>query len=623
MNSVKLLLFSSLMALLSVSSFSQEAKHSFTVQNGNFVYDGKPVQIYSGEIHPARVPAAYWRHRMKMMKAMGLNALTCYVFWNYQEVAPGVWDWKTDNHNLRRFIRTAAEEGLMVILRPGPYCCAEWEFGGYPWWLQKVKDLVVRTDNKAFLDSCRTYVNQLAAQVRDLQVTHGGPIIMVQAENEFGSYVSQRPDIPLAQHKKYSAAIRQQLLDAGFDIQMFTSDGSWLFKEGSIEGALPTANGENNVENLKKAVNEHHGGVGPYMVAEYYPGWLDHWAEPFQRVKTEEVTKTIESYLKNDVNFNVYMIHGGTNFGFTSGANFSNKTNIQPDLTSYDYDAPISEAGWATPKYMALRDLMKKYVKYDVPEVPARIPVIGIPAAKLQKTVPLSALIDKMKPVVNNTPMTFEALNQGYGYVLYRRHFDQSVRGLMKIADIADYALVYVNGRKIGELNRMFDIDSIAVDIPSNATLDILVENLGRINYGARITDNLKGITKPVLINGSAVTGDWQMYKLPMSKVPDLKKYASCYVQEAPVFYESTFTLKTVGDTFLNMEDWGKGIVFVNGVNLGRYWNLGPQQTLYLPGCYLKKGKNKIVVFEQKNDFRQSSLSGIITPVLDRLPVKK
>src|SRR5574344_1178165 len=491
------LLFFLLLTIGSNGVSAQKAKHTFAIENGNFIYDGKAIQIHSGEMHPARVPAAYWRHRMKMMKAMGLNALTCYVFWNYQEVAPGVWDWKTDNHNLRRFIRTAAEEGLMVILRPGPYCCAEWEFGGYPWWLQTVKGLVIRTDNQAFLDSCRTYINQLASQVRDLQITHGGPLVMVQAENEFGSYVSQRPDIPLDQHKRYSAAIRQQLLDAGFDIQMFTSDGSWLFKGGTIEGALPTANGEGNIPNLKKVVDEYHGGVGPYMVAEFYPGWLDHWAEPFNRSSAESVVKTAKSYLENGINFNVYMVHGGTNFAFTSGANYNTKNNIQPDLTSYDYDAPISEAGWATPKFMAFRDLMKKYVKYNVPEIPKQIPVIEIPSIKLNKTVSLSDL-------------------------------------------------VYVNGEKVGELNRVFEKDSLQIDIPFNATLDILVENLGRINYGARITENLKGITTPVLINGMEITGEWKMYKLPMDKMPDVSSYAASYKAGTPVIYESSFELSSV-----------------------------------------------------------------------------
>lgn len=597
----------------------QRANHTFAVQHGNFLYDGKPIQIHSGEMHFARVPAPYWRHRLRMMKAMGLNTVTTYVFWNYHETAPGEWDWKTGNHNLREFIKDAGNEGMLVILRPGPYCCAEWEFGGYPWWLQKEKDLVIRTDNQPFLDSCKVYINQLADQVRDLQVTHGGPLVMIQAENEFGSYVAQRPDIPLSVHKKYSAAIHQQLLDAGFNIPMFTSDGSWLFKGGTIEGTLPTANGEGNIPNLKKVVNEYHGGEGPYMVAEYYPGWLDHWAEPFPKVSTESVVKQIDAYLKNGINFNFYMIHGGTNFGFTSGANYSTPKNIQPDMTSYDYDAPISEAGWATPKYNALRDLLMKQVKYKVPAVPKPIPVIQIPDIKLEKAINLFDIIKHMSPELNDTPLTFEDLNQGSGYVLYRRTFAQPIKGVLQIKGIRDYGIVYVNGTKVGDLNRVFECDSIDIDIPAKGTLDILVENMGRINYGARITDNLKGIISPVQISGLTVKGNWMMYKLPMSEMPDLSLFTDDNVSGLPVLYGATFNLSKVGDTFLNMEGWGKGIVFVNDINIGRYWKVGPQQTLYLPGCFLKKGKNKVVVFEQQNDKSQSVLSTVKVPVLDKL----
>ncbi|WP_321518149.1 beta-galactosidase [uncultured Bacteroides sp.] len=609
--------------LMSGAAVAQTAKHSFAIKDGNFLYDGKPVEIHSGEMHFARVPAPYWRHRLQMMKAMGLNAVATYVFWNYHETAPGVWDFKSENRNIREFIKTAGEEGLMVILRPGPYACAEWEFGGYPWWLQKTNGLVIRTDNKLFLDSCKVYISNLANQVRDLQITKGGPVIMVQAENEFGSYVSQRPDIPVETHKKYSAAIRKQLIDAGFDIPMFTSDGSWLFKGGAIEGALPTANGEDNVKNLKKVVDEFNGGKGPYMVAEFYPGWLDHWGEPFQKISADKVVKQTKKYLDGGVSFNLYMVHGGTNFGFTAGANNSTNKNIQPDITSYDYDAPISEAGWATPKYMGIRDLMKQYVKYDVPAIPNQIPVIEIPDIQLQKSVNLMDMVSKMEPVENDTVMTFEDLNQGHGYVLYRRHFNQPIKGEMKVTGIRDYAIVYVNGKKIGELNRVFEKDSMDVDIPFNGTLDILVENMGRINYGAKITENLKGIISPVMINGNEITGSWEMFKLPMDKMPDLAEFTTSYKAGQPVIYEGEFKVKSVGDTFLDMQQWGKGIVFINGFNIGRYWKVGPQQTLYVPGCLLKKGSNKIVVFEQLNDVKQVSLSGVKVPVLDKVVLSK
>ena len=594
-------------------------QHTFAIADGQFLYDGKPTAIYSGEMHYERVPAPYWRHRLKMMKAMGLNAVATYVFWNFHEVAPGKWDWTTDEHNLRKFVQTAQEEDMLVILRPGPYCCAEWEYGGYPWWLQQQEGLVVRCYNQPFLDACRTYVNQLADQVRDLQITHGGPIVMVQAENEFGSYVSQRPDIPLEEHKRYSAAIRQTLIDAGFDIPMFTSDGSWLFEGGAIEGALPTANGEDNVENLKKVVDAYHDGKGPYMVAEFYPGWLDHWNEPFVRVPAEHTIRQTQKYLDNGVNFNFYMVHGGTNFGFWAGANYNNETNIQPDITSYDYDAPISEAGWATEKYMGIRELMKKYVKYDVPEVPERIPVVKLPELYFDKTVDVLPLLEQQKPVTADEPLHFEDLGQGFGYVLYRRHFNQPISGVMRVPGIADFATVYVDGKKVGELNRVLDCDSLQIDIPFNSTLDILVENLGRINYGARIVENHKGITQPITIGGSRISGNWNMYGLPLSQMPAVDALPEGYKAGCPVYYRAKFTLDKVGDTFLDMEKWGKGIVFVNGHNLGRYWKVGPQQTLYLPGCWLKEGENEVVVFDQLNDHRKYSLSSVTEPVLEKL----
>lgn len=603
--------------LLTISNCFSQQKHSFEIKDGSFIYDGKLIQIHSGEMHFARVPKAYWKQRLQMIKAMGLNTVATYIFWNYHETSPGVWDFKTGNKNIREFIKTAQEVGLMVILRPGPYACAEWEFGAYPWWLQNEKSLVIRSYNKPFLDSCKIYIDKLAEQVRSLQVTKGGPIIMVQAENEFGSYVEQRKDISLEDHKKYSAAIKQQLVDAGFDVPLFTSDGSWLFNGGSIAGALPTANGEDNIKTLKKAVNEYHDGKGPYMVAEFYPGWLDHWAEPFQKVATEKVVAQAEKYLKAGVSFSFYMVHGGSNFGFTSGANYDEKHNIQPDITSYDYDAPISEAGWETPKYKALRRLFQQYVSYKIPGVPAPLPVISIPSIRLTKAVDLFDFKQKIIPVENDTPQTFESLNQGYGYVLYSKKIEKPTIGKLQINGLRDYAIVYVNGGKVATLNRNQNNYSCDISLPLNATLNILVENMGRINYGAEIVHNLKGIISPVMIDSLEIKGNWKMYRLPMDVAPDLESFKNKYTKNRPVIYNGSFNLEKTGDTFLDMRLWGKGIVFVNGFNLGRYWNAGPQQTLYLPGCWLKKGLNKIVIFEQENVAEHTEIASISKPILD------
>ena len=612
--------------LLSTSfTYGQEKKSGFEIKNGHFLLNGEVVSIHSGEMHYSRIPHQYWRHRLQMMKAMGLNTVATCVFWNFHEPEPGKWDF-TGDRNLAEFIRIAGEEGMMVILRPGPYVCAEWEFGGYPWWLQNVEGMEIRRDNPAFLHYTELYIKRLYQEVGDLQITKGGPIIMVQCENEFGSYVSQRKDIPLEDHRRYNAKIKQQLADAGFNVPLFTSDGSWLFEGGATEGALPTANGESNIANLKKAVNKYNNGEGPYMVAEFYPGWLDHWAEPFPLVSASKIARKTEDYLQNDVSFNFYMVHGGTNFGFTSGANYNEEHDIQPDLTSYDYDAPISEAGWVTPKYDSIRNVIKKYVSYDVPDPPPAIPVIEIPSIPLTKVADVLAYTGTQPKIENAIPLTFEQLNQPYGYVLYERNFNQPISGTMEIKGLRDYAVVYVNGKQIGELNRYFKNYSMEIDIPFNAKLSILVENMGRINYGSQITFNTKGIISPVMINGIEIEGDWEMTKLPMAETPEMNFLPNTIVNaqslsKKPVVYEGTFQLKETGDTFLDMSEWGKGIVFINGINIGRYWHVGPQQTLYVPGVWLKKGENTIVIFEQLNKEPKTEIRTVKTPVLQNLRV--
>tara|TARA_R110000751_G_scaffold34864_2_gene86207 strand:- start:283 stop:1224 length:942 start_codon:yes stop_codon:yes gene_type:complete len=311
------------------------------------------------------------------------------------------------------------------------------------------------------------------------------------------------------------------------------------------------------------------------------------------------------------------MAHGGTNFGFTSGANYNEEHDIQPDITSYDYDAPISEAGWVTPKYDSIRALMQHYVPYDIPEVPEQIPVIEISNISLSKKTDALSYIKKQNPVTSDSPLTFEELEQGYGYVLYKKRFTQPINGTLKVPGLRDFATVYVNGKKAGVLNRVFNTYEMPIKIPFNGSLEILVENMGRINYGSEIVNNLKGIIKPVTINDYEITGGWEMYKAPFVEVPqDLK--SETIKTGRPVIYSGNFELDNLGDTFLDVSDLGKGIVFVNGHNLGRYWQVGPQQTLYVPGCWLKEN-NKIVVFEQLNEKQVTELSGVKKPVLEDL----
>lgn len=609
----------SLIIFFFASHMVYSQKGNLEIKDGHFVLNGKPFAIYSGEMHYPRVPSEYWKHRLQMMKAMGLNTVTTYVFWNYHEESPGKWNFSGEK-DLRKFIKTAQEVGLYVIIRPGPYVCAEWEFGGYPWWLQKDKSLEIRTDNKAFLQQCEKYINQLAKQVIPLQINNGGPVIMVQAENEFGSYVAQRKDISLEKHRTYSHKIKDFLVKSGLSVPFFTSDGSSLFKGGSIEGALPTANGESDIDVLKKVVNEYHNGKGPYMVAEYYPGWLDHWAEPFPRVSTEEVVKQTELYLKNDVSFNYYMVHGGTNFGFTSGANYDKDHDIQPDMTSYDYDAPISEAGWATPKYNALRNIFQKINKEKLSEIPKAPKMITFKNIRFSKTVSLFDIIKKQTPVKADQPLSFEDLNTGHGYVLYRKKFEQDGKGKLDIKGLRDYANIYINGVWKGELNRYYKKYDLDIEIQSGDVLDILVENMGRINYGAEIVHNLKGIISPVILNGHEIKGSWEMFTLPFDVMPKIDADSKSIVSKTPVIKEAQFNLDETGDTFLDMRNFGKGIVFVNGRNIGRYWSkVGPQLTLYVPGVWLKKGKNTIQIFEQINDKDIYEIGSIDTPILDQI----
>lgn len=584
-------------------------QHTFALGDSVFLLDGKPFQIISGELHYVRIPEAYWKDRLHKARAMGLNTVAVYCMWNMHEPEPGKWVFK-GNEDVARFVKLAAEEGLWVILRPGPYVCAEWEFGGYPWWLLKDKDIQVRSRDPRFMKASREYLMQLGKQLAPLQITNGGPIIMVQVENEYGSFGNDTT---------YERQIAHDVRDAGFTVPFFTADGDWLFKNAALPGILPGANGEGDPVKLKKLVNEFHDGKGPYFVPELYPGWLDHWGHPFVKVAADRVVKETKGLLDAGVSINFYMWHGGTNFGFMNGANYTNKEPIQPDITSYDYDAPLSEAGVPTEKYMALRKLIMNYLPADerakVPPVPAAPHFISIPDISLKQN---ASLFNNLPKAIHNTnPLNMEALDQGYGYVLYRTTLQNGGNGLLSIDGLRDYAEVFINGKSVGILNRMHQKYSMEINAPANARLDILVENLGRINYGHEMVNNLKGITGDIKLNDKTLTG-WDMFSLPLKNTKGIHFTKNNEPLNAPSFYKGNFKLLQTGDTFLDMSEWGKGIVFVNGHNLGRYWNIGPQQTLYLPGCWLKKGKNEIVIFEQSGKV-QSSVSAIDHPILDQL----
>jgi beta-galactosidase len=586
-------------------------QHTFALGNNQFLLDGKPLQMISGELHYPRIPREAWRSRLKMAKAMGLNTIGTYVFWNVHEPQPGKYDF-TGNNDVAAFVKMAQEEGLWVILRPSPYVCAEWEFGGYPYWLQNVTGLKVRSQEPQYIAAYTRYLQAVGKQLAPLQVNHGGPVLMVQVENEYGSYGSDK--VYLAQNKRLFE-------QAGFDGLLYTCDPVKDVAAGHLPGLLPAVNGTDKPSQIRQLVNSNHDGKGPYYVAEWYPAWFDWWGTPHHTVPAARYTPGLDSVLRAGMSINMYMFHGGTTRGFMNGANFKGDTShYEPQVSSYDYDAPLDEAGNATAKFRAFRDVIAKYrpASQPLPPVPAAKPSVALPAMQLTKSV---SLLERLPaPVASQKPLTFEALKQAYGFVLYRT----TVTGgggaqVLKLRDLRDYAVVMVNGKRVGTLDRRERQDSMRVTLPAGKVqLDILVENLGRVNFGEYLLQNTKGITKSVTLGGKELTG-WQQYGLPFDQAPAVTKTgAAPTATSGPVLRTGTFTVATPTDTYLDLRQWGKGSVWVNGHHLGRYWAIGPQQTLYVPAEWLKKGANDITVLELLKP-QQASLSGLDHPILSEL----
>ncbi|WP_255563674.1 glycoside hydrolase family 35 protein [Mucilaginibacter rivuli] len=591
--------------VLAGSLYAQaQTKHSFSFGDQDFMLDGKPFQMISGEMHYPRVPREAWRARMKMAKAMGLNTIGTYVFWNLHEPQKGKFDF-SGNNDVAEFVKIAQQEGLWVILRPSPYVCAEWEFGGYPYWLQNEKGLIVRSKEKQYLDEYRKYIIEIGKQLAPLQINHGGNILMVQIENEYGSYAAD---------KEYLTINESLFKEAGFDGLLYTCDPANDVAKGHLPGLLPAVNGIDNPAKVKKLVNDNHGGKGPYYIAEWYPAWFDWWGTKHHTVPASKYVGPLDSVLTAGISINMYMFHGGTTRGFMNGANYKDTSPYEPQTSSYDYDAPLDEAGNATAKFMAFRNVIAKHLPpgTNLPEVPAAKPSMAIESIKLTGS---GALTENL-PVARKSehPLTFEDMNQDYGYVLYRTTLENAKSGVLKISALRDYAIIMLNGKRAGILDRRLKQDSLAITIPAGTvTLDILVENMGRINFGKYLLENKKGITKQVMLGGKELLG-WNMYSLPFSDVSKLKYKMTD--TDAPVVKKGAFELTTIADTYLDMRKWGKGVVWINGHNLGKYWSIGAQQTLYVPAEWLKKGNNEVVVLELlKSD--QNELSSLSKPILD------
>lgn len=604
---VKRLLSSLLFFGLCITNATAQ-KHTFTLGDSAFLLDGKPFQMISGELHYPRIPKEAWRTRMKMAKAMGLNTIGTYIFWNLHEPQKDIFDFNGSN-NIVEFVKIAQEEGLWVILRPSPYVCAEWEFGGYPYWLQNEKGLQVRSMEKQYLNEYKKYINEIGKQLAPYQINHGGNILMVQIENEYGSYGSD---------KDYLELNRKMFVDAGFDGLLYTCDPAPDLVKGHLPGLLPAVNGTDKPTQIKKLVNDNHNGKGPYYVAEWYPAWFDWWGTEHHTVPAEQYTPGLDSALGAGISINMYMFHGGTTRDFMNGANYKGNTPYEPQISSYDYDAPLDEAGNATHKFMEFRKVIQKYLPKGetLPEVPATKPTIEISNIKLSQSISIFEMLPK--PKQNITPLSFEDLNQAYGYVLYRTTLNNASSGMLKIKDLRDYGIVFINGKGVGVLDRRLAQDSMHLEIPKGkVTLDILVENMGRINFGAYMLQNKKGITEKVFLAGKELKG-WQMYSLPFNNQTASNTKPNKNASNTPAVKTGTFMLEVVGDTYLDMSNWGKGVVWLNGHNLGKYWDIGPQQTIYVPVEWLKIGRNEISVLELLKP-EQNMLQAIEKPILSQL----
>ncbi|MBS1604625.1 MAG: beta-galactosidase, partial [Bacteroidetes bacterium] len=494
-----------------------QQRHQFSLGDSVFLLDNKPFQMISGEMHYSRVPREAWRQRMKMARAMGLNTIGTYVFWNVQEPEKGRFDF-SGNNDIAAFVRTAQQEGLWVVLRPSPYVCAEWEFGGYPYWLQNEKGLVVRSKEKRYLEEYRHYLAALGRQLAPLQVNHGGNILMIQVENEYGSY---------GEDKEYLAINRKIFREAGFDGLLYTCDQANDLSKGCLPGLLPAVNGVDNPQKIKQLVRKHNNGKGPFYVAEWYPAWFDWWGAPHHVIPPERYAGLLDSMLSAGISVNMYMFHGGTTRAFMNGANYNSRSPYEPQISSYDYDAPLDEAGNPTSKFMAFRSVIQRHLPpgETLPDVPAVKPVVPIDEIQFTRSTSLFNVLPAAK--LSPRLLTFEDLDQAYGFVLYRTTLTGGKKGDLVVNGLRDYGLVFINGKRAAILDRRHGDSSVTVEMPKGkVTLDILVENLGRINFGPYLLENKKGITQQVLF-GNQELSNWKIYSLPFSDINAVRKTAS------------------------------------------------------------------------------------------------
>ncbi|MBO6031237.1 MAG: beta-galactosidase [Prevotella sp.] len=643
-------LLTAILLVCSLTAFAQPetANGSFKAGENTFLLNGQPFVVKAAEVHYPRIPRPYWEHRIQMCKALGMNAVCIYIFWNIHEQREGQFDF-TGNNDVAAFCRLAQKNGLYVIVRPGPYVCAEWEMGGLPWWLLKKKDIKLRERDPYFLERVRIFEEKVGEQLKPLTIQNGGPIIMIQVENEYGSYGEDKP---------YVSEIRDCLRGIyGKELSLFQCDWSSNFEKNGLDDLTWTMNFGTgaNIDDQFRRLGELRPNA-PKMCSEFWSGWFDKWGARHETRPAKDMVEGMDEMLSKGISFSLYMTHGGTSFGHWAGAN---SPGFAPDVTSYDYDAPINEYGLATPKFWELRKMMEKYNNgKKMPAVPkAPMPIVTVPKFELKEFAPFMTAMTKP---VNGTPKTFEEMDMGWGTMMYSTRLPEITSQSVLTGEFHDFAQVFIDKKYIGKIDRVKNEKSLTIPaVKKGAELIIIVEGMGRINFGRAIKD-FKGIVGNVTL--TTETDDVEMVLTPKQwmnvaipddyqtavKALDMVKGVNDQVAAGkvkgsvpalaftqgyegskelgdimkPGYHRGYFNLKKVGDTFLNFETWGKGQVYVNGHAMGRIWSIGPQQTLYVPGCWLKKGKNEIIVLDIVGP-REAIVWGQAEPELNKLQLEK
>ena len=570
----------------------------------SFYLDGQEFKILSGAIHYFRIQPEDWYHSLYNLKALGFNTVETYVPWNMHEPKKGQFDFQ-GILDIEKFLQIAQDLGLYAIVRPSPFICAEWEFGGMPAWLL-TEDMRIRSSDTPYLQAVADYYDELLPRLVPRLLEKGGNILMMQVENEYGSY---------GEDKDYLRAIRQMMLDRGLDCPLFTSDGPWraTLRAGTLieEDLFVTGNfgskADYNFAQMQEFFDEH-GKKWPLMCMEFWDGWFNRWKEPIIKRDPEELAQAVHEVLKQG-SINLYMFHGGTNFGFMNGCSARGVTDL-PQVTSYDYDALLDEQGNPTPKYFAVQKMMETYY----PEYPQMKPLtkesFELRDIALSEKVSLfETLPDLARPVESLYPVKMEDLGQSYGYLLYRTKASWDAdEEKIRVIDGRDRMQLFVDGKLMATQYQTEIGQDIFVAGEKKTThrIDVLMENMGRVNYGHKFLADTqrKGIRTGVCKDLHFLL-NWQQYPLSFENTENID-FSKGWQPEQPTFYAFDFEMKALKDTYLDLSGFGKGLAFVNGVNIGRFWNVGPTLSLYIPHSLLKEGNNRIIIFETEGEYKES-----------------